>query len=117
MVKIYPTWTARIPPEVKEYLQVKKGLSAGQCLCEYYRILKDQELPEAEKKLAEHKHFVTHYEEIVTQLKQKNEEKQKDSLLKVKGILKSASFPEYYIGKKIEGVTITREFYRSVIND
>ena len=71
LTKNYPTWTARIPPDVKEYLQNKKCLSAGQCLCEYYKILKSNELDEAVKELSRRKEGVLQQELIVTHLQNK----------------------------------------------
>lgn len=68
MIKNYPTWTARIPPDVKEYLQNKKRLSAGQCLVEYYKILKSQELTELLKELKNAKERVLQLEASVTHL-------------------------------------------------
>ena len=64
-----PTWTARIPPYVKEYLQGKKGLSAGYCLIEYYKILKSQELPDKLKELRKARERVLQLEGEITQLK------------------------------------------------
>ena len=63
-----PTWTARIPSEIKEYLQNKKGLSAGYCLCEYYKILKSNELDEALKELDRREKGVLQQKAFVTQL-------------------------------------------------
>ena len=70
--KTYPTWTARIPPDIKEYLQNKKGFSAGHCLCEYYKILKLKELPEALKELDRKEKAVLQQKAIVTQLQNEN---------------------------------------------
>jgi hypothetical protein len=62
------TWTARLPPYVKEYLQNKKGISAGKGLVEYYKILKSMELPEKRKELNKAREYVLQLEEDVTQL-------------------------------------------------
>jgi len=60
-----PTWTARIPADVKEYLQ-KKGLSAGQCLINYYKFLKQQEIPELLQEKKELEERVRQIDQIVT---------------------------------------------------
>jgi len=63
-----PTWTARIPPDIKDYLQKIKHLSAGRCLTEYCKILKSQELPEARKELLRREKAVLQQRQKVTQL-------------------------------------------------
>lgn len=72
-----PVWSARIPTDVKEYLQNKKGLSAGQCLIEYCKILKSQELPEAIQELSRRKESVLQQEAFVLQLQSENTTKSK----------------------------------------
>jgi hypothetical protein len=110
--RLYPTWTARIPPEVKEYLQNYKGYSAGFCIVEYYKYLKSQELDEKKKELEKTRNCVLQLEQDVLQLEQKNEQKQDDLIQKVKNKLMSASYPEYYIGKTIDGIKVTKEFLK-----
>jgi len=61
----YPTWTARIPAEVKEYFQ-KKGISAGQIFIEYYKILKQQEIPELLQEKEKLQERVRQIDQIVT---------------------------------------------------
>lgn len=64
-----PIWSARVPPVVKDYLQKKRKLSAGQCLREYYKILKSQELPEKLTELEKARKRVLQLETDVVQLK------------------------------------------------
>lgn len=64
-----PIWSARVPSVVKDYLQKKKKLSAGQCLREYYKILKSQELPEKLTELEKARKCVLQLEADVIQLK------------------------------------------------
>jgi len=63
----YPTWTARIPAEVKEYF-LKKGLSAGQCFMNYYKFLKQQEIPELLQEKKELEERVRQIDIIVTHM-------------------------------------------------
>jgi len=69
MTKDSTTWSARITPVVKDYLQVKKGLSAGQCLVEYYKILKREEPLQLQQEKEELLKRVAQIEQKVTQLK------------------------------------------------
>lgn len=62
-------WTARLSPDVKDYLQKKKHMSAGECINEYYKILKSKELPDMLKELQEARKHVLQLEENVTLLK------------------------------------------------
>jgi hypothetical protein len=105
----YPTWTARIPPEVKEYLQEIKGLSAGHCLCEYYRILKENQLPEKQKLLEKHRKIVTQLEQDVLQLEQKNTEKNDKKIENVKNQVINSFNPEFFIGQELDGIKITKK--------
>ena len=70
-----PTWTARIHADVKEYLQEKKGLSAGECLFRYYKILKENELPDMQQELKEAEARVLHLRGIVTHIEAENDKK------------------------------------------
>ena len=69
----YPCWNGRIPAEVKEYFQ-KKGISAGQIFIEYYKILKQQEIPELLQEKNELLKRVAQIDQIVTHcVRQKDE--------------------------------------------
>lgn len=68
MSEDYPTWTGRIPQDVKEYFQ-KKGYSAGQIFTEFYKYLKQQEIPELLQEKEEHLKRVRQIDQIVTQMK------------------------------------------------
>jgi len=62
-------WNADIDPEIKEYLQNKLGLSAGDCLREYYRIRKSTELTGLEQEKEDHLKRVAQIDENLSQLK------------------------------------------------
>jgi len=61
----HPTWTGRIPQDVKEYFQ-KKGYSAGQIFIEFYKILKQQEIPNLLQEKKDLEERVRQIDEIVT---------------------------------------------------
>lgn len=65
------TWTARLRKEIKEELQ-KKGVSAGEAIEEYYKILRSKSLKEKLKELADAKLNVAQLEHDVTQIRSKS---------------------------------------------
>lgn len=113
MSRDYPTWTARLPADVKEYLQKTKGKSAGKCLVEYYNILQSTEVDVLIKEKRVLQERVLQIDEIVTHLKEKSELERVKHIEEIENRLrekiKHAYDPDFYIGKNIDGITVTKE--------
>jgi len=79
----------------------------------------EQELPSELKNLAEfHRQRYEHYQNLYIQCTTKNHEKQAkqtaDKMEKALQTLQQAHNPDYYLGKEIEGITITQEMLDAI---
>jgi len=105
-------WNADISPDIKEYFQ-KKGMSSGDCLREFYKISKSKELTELLKEKKELLERVTQIDETVTQLEIENITQQQivtqQKKAEIEQKLRTAHDPYFFVGKEIEGITITKE--------
>lgn len=96
-------WNAFIEPNVKEYLRHKCGLSASDCMYQFYDYKKSQELTELQQEIKNLENLLTKKRELLTI--RENELTKREVILtndKLAQKVLNWSKPEIMIGKYIE---------------
>ena len=99
-------WNSYVEVNVKEYLNKKKGLSASQCIHNYYDFVKSQEITELQQK---EKNLQNDLSKVRAELTKRENDltKQQEFLSndKIGQIVKSWTIPDVMIGKYIDHPT------------
>lgn len=109
----------RLPPVMWEYFDAK-DINPRRILEEKFAELKKHEFPEAQQELKKAKESVLHWEQIVTQLEQERVTKQLERVTQnersVLQELKNAEYPDWFLGKEINGITVTQSLIDKALN-
>lgn len=102
------TLSIRIYHHVKEYFQIN-GINPREILENYYTECKRNEIPELLQEKAQLDKRVLQIQDIVTQLNSENEKITQKSVDSVKQKVMSKFNPDFFLGKVIDGVTVTKK--------
>jgi len=100
----------RVPLYVKQFLR-ENGYNPRHILESFYAECKQNKLPKLREELQKARESVLQLEQNVIHLEHENDIKiEKNTQKALKEVLNSFN-PEYYIGKTIDGVKITKKFF------